>query len=100
MFGIWRFLRFLLIALAPALFAGTAAADEEFFYCGKTFVTVQAYGSQMSIRRADVRMMMHGIDGHDSSPVGIVVFMHPEKGKADRLVVSRETLAKVLACLS
>ena len=100
MSGIWRFLRFLLIALASALFASTAAADEDLFICGKTFVTVPAYGSHMSIRRADVRMMMPGIDGHDGSPVGIVVYMDPETGKAERLTVSRDTLMRVIACLS
>ena len=100
MSGARRVSRSLLIALVLALSAGTAAAEEEFFYCGKIFITMQVGGGQVSILRADVRMMMEGIDGHDGSPVGIVVFMHPEKGKAVRLTVSRETLTKVIACLS
>ena len=79
--GARRVLRFLLIALMSALFAGTAAADEDLFICGKTFVTVPAYRSHISIRRADVRMMMPGIDGHDGSLIGIVVYMNPETGR-------------------
>ena len=100
MSGARRVLRFLLIALVLALFAGTAVADEETFYCGETFVTMPVGNGWMSLRKDDVRMMMTGISGTDGSHVGIVVFMNPEKGETERLVVLRDVLTRVLSCLS
>ena len=81
MSGARRVLRFLLIALVLALFAGTAVADEETFYCGEMFVTMPVGNGWMSLRKDDVRMMMTGISGTDGSHVGIVVFMNPREGR-------------------
>ena len=105
--GARRVLRFLLIALMPALFAGTAAADKEFFVCGETFVTVtladdKAKDATMSIRRSDIRLVIGGQGNEGNEEVGgIVVFTRPSAVSGEEgLPISRETWLMLVSCVS
>ena len=104
MSGARRVLRFLQIALVLALFAGTAAADEEFFVCGETFVTVtladdKAKDATMSIRRSDIRLVIGGQGNEEVG--GIVVFTRPSAVNGEEgLPISRETWLMLVSCVS
>ena len=107
MSGARRVLRFLLIALVLALFAETAAADEEFFVCGETFVTVtlpdyKAKDATMSIRRSDIRLVIGGQGNEGNEEVGgIVVFTRPSAANGEQgLPISRETWRMLVSCVS